>query len=529
MRRFIGVAALFALMFAAAGCVDLEQEYTINPDGSGKVVVHWIGAPFNLGPAKTPEAQAQSLLKDEITKCEGVDAWKDLSCTARDDGKFEFKGTAYFKDLARLKLHNQGFSMLVIKSSKDAAGNLVIVNEMENKKAAADKPLTEEEAKKKLKEERAKYQQGKRFVESMLADLKAVAKLNLPGKVGAATNFKKVSDNSVRITLDGKAFMKVLDDVINNDELMLKHLKEKGSLDAAPTDEAFNEKIFGEKGPVRATTTGALAALFDYEKEAGPARKEFEEIAKKMGGGPIGPPAKGGDFKSLKVAGVRHVYEADMERGLMPLGQHQPGMSISLLGDLPGTVLGMKEGKLKKAVADTGDDLLPEEFQRSIHWVQLGKDKASVAFDVNLAAPGAKVKGLKEVSGVLTYLVGGKTKAADLGITEFKTGAKGTQFGSTVTKVEDNSWQEGHQNLELTVGLSRDMIASVVVQDESGSALKTMEGGSMSSGEETTLTFTIKGKFPAKGKIKVEVYEDLKTFEIPFKIENVDLLGRPAK
>lgn len=67
------------------------------------------------------------------------------------------------------------------------------------------------------------------------------------------------------------------------------------------------------------------------------------------------------------------------------------------------------------------------------------------------------------------------------------------------------------------------------MKDASGAALKTTDGGSWSSGDETSKTLTLKGKFPPKGRIVARVYEDLKEYEIPFKIENVDLLGRPMK
>ncbi len=246
-------------------------------------------------------------------------------------------------------------------------------------------------------------------------------------------------------------------------------------------------------------------------------------------GGPVAPPAKGGDFKSLKVAGVRHVYVTDSEGGLSPLGQYKPGMTVSFLGELPGSVLNVKEGKLLRAIADNGDDLLPDEFQRTIPWAQLAKDKAMVLFDVTLNPPGEKVKGLKEVSGVLTYVVAGKTKTDDVGVVEFAAGAKGALHGATITKIEASQWQEGYQNLELKLALPKDRIASVVLKDESGSVLKTQEAGTMSGFDETSLTFALKGKFPAKGKVIVELYEDLKTYEIPFKIENVDLLGKAKK
>jgi len=524
MRKLALILPLVACMLSTVGCIELEQEYTINPDGSGKVVVHWIGAPFDLGPDKAPDAKAKDLLKDEIMKSEGVDAWRDVSCTARDDGKFEFRGTAYFKDFAKLALHNTGMKMVRLRASKDASGNLVIVNDPEKKKG---KPISEEEAKKRLKQERQKYQQGKAMVESMLADLKVSAKINLPGRVGSVTNFAKASDTSIRLSLEGKKLAKAIDDMMMSDEWLLKHLQENGRMeDGAPGDDAFNEKVFGAKGPIQAVTAGDLKPLFDYETEAAAARKDHEEMVKKMGDGPVGPPAKGGDFRALKVAGIRHIYEADMERGL---GMGQPGVTISFLGELPGSVLAVKGGKIVTATTDDGEDILPEEYMRTIHFVQLSKDKSGVAWDVQLQSPTDKAKGFKEVSGVLTYVVGEKTKAVDLGLGEFKAGAKGSQFNARVEKVEDSQWQEGHQNLEIKLECQKDIIASFTLKDASGSVLATTDGGSYSMGDESSFTFTIKGTFPAKGQVVVNVYEDLKTYEIPFKVEKIDLLGKPMK
>jgi hypothetical protein len=412
------------LTLGALGCLDIEQDYAINPDGSGKVTIHWIGATMDLGQDKGPDAKARAVLKEEITRAEGVDAWKDVTCVVRDDGKFEFKGTAYFRDISKVKLHSGGFSMLSLKASKDAAGNLVVVETGEKKPGAEPKPLSDEEAKKKIQEERVKFAQMRPLMESMLTDLKVKTTVALPGKVGEATNFRKATDSSVSLSLEGKALLKTLDELAADDAWLRDHSLEG----AGAADEALNEKIFGQKGPIQATTTGELKPLFDYETEAGAARPAPDELLKSLGAGPIviAPPAKGGDFKSLQVAGVRRVYIADSDRGVTPLGQSKPGMTIVFLGELPGSVLSVKEVKLLKAVADTGDDLLPGED--AFNWTQneLSKDKSWVTFEVNLAAPGENVNGLKEVSGTLQYVVGGKTKATDLGIAELKADAKGT-------------------------------------------------------------------------------------------------------
>jgi hypothetical protein len=512
MRRLLPIVAI---ALAAAGCIELEQDYTLNPDGSGKVVVRWVASPMmELGGDKSPEARAKSLLKDEVAKSEGVDAWKDVSCQVRKDGKYEFRGTAYFRDFSALKLHNNGLVMLGLACSKDGAGNLVVTTRTEPA-ASAPKALTDEEAQKKLVEERVQYEQGKRFLEAMMGDLKVTTRLRLPGTLGAASNFMKEGDSTIRITLEGKVFFKALDELIKDDAWMLRTVR-SGGLQAAPTpDEAFVAKVFGEKGPVRAVTSGPLKPAFDYEPEASAARKAWEETLAAMEPA-AGPPAKGEGFTSLRVAGIRYDYE------------NREGVKVSLVGDLSGVALHAKEGRLVSATADTGRSLLPErEFDRPIRFPKLGEDRKSIAFDVTLGLPPAGAKGFKEISGTLSYTVGGKTKDVDLGITELKAGAKGK--GAAVTKVEDSAWEEGHQTLDVKIEMSNDLIASIVVEDESGRPLPAKPSGYSATNDQVTRSLSLKGKFPPKGKIILKVYDDLKTFEIPFKLENLDLLGRPLK
>lgn len=289
MRKRVATALTLLL---AAGCIDLEEEYTLNPDGSGKVAVRWVSAPPGLGGEKGADATAIALLKDEILNAEGVDAWKDASCTVRDDGKFEFKGTAYFTDFSKLKLHNMGQAGIAFKSSRDAAGNLVIVKEQKERRAVGGGPLSDEDARKKLREVRAEYQKGKQMLESMLTEFRNTVRINLPGRIGSRTNFEKTSDTSIRIMLEGRTLLKAHYELIMNDEWMLKQLKEHGDVTNAAIDERLVEKVFGEKGPIRAVTTGGLKPQFDYAAEAAQAHKEQEELGRKLGGNTVGPPAE---------------------------------------------------------------------------------------------------------------------------------------------------------------------------------------------------------------------------------------------
>lgn len=523
MRRFTPPIILIGLLVSTGGCLDVEQEYTINPDGSGRVVLRWVGAPLTLASDKTADEKAGELLQGQVNQSESVDAWKDISCTARDDGKFEFKGTAYFKDIAKLKLHYGGATLADLKISRDERGNLVVGSDPPKTADPAKPALSDEEARKKLKEGRIEYQQGKRMMELLLADLKVTTTVNLPGRIGECSQFKKVGPASVRAAFDGKAFLKAMDDLVMNDEWMLKNLKARGTAgNPALDDELLHEKLFGEKGPMRAVTTGELKPLFEYEGEAGPARLAWVETAAKLHADlPPPPPAKGGDFKSLKLVRVNHVTDKEESRGL---SSGDRGLTLTFVGDLPGSVLKTKLGQLKTALVDTGESLVKD---RTISSIQLSSDKSVVMFDVKLELPPARAKGIREVSGVLTYLVGEKTKEVDLGLTEIKEGAIGKD--AKITKI-DGGRDEGHERLDITLTLPEDSIESFVVKDGAGAVLPVkVVGWGLSWGKESTRTLSIEGKFPAKGRILVNVYEDLKEYEIPFKIENVDLLGRPLK
>ena len=48
-------------------------------------------------------------------------------------------------------------------------------------------------------------------------------------------------------------------------------------------------------------------------------------------------------------------------------------------------------------------------------------------------------------------------------------------------------------------------------------------------GRSTTLTYRLGAKAPPKGRIVARVFDDLQSHTAAFKIENVDLTGRPLK
>src|SRR5262245_31046934 len=110
-----------------SGCFeDTKQEFTLNPDGSGKMVLESSFVPASEAISEETEGESglREIVRDILTKSDGIEAWRDVSFSEQKDGAFSFRGTAYFPDLSRVKLHQ--FASVSFSVQKDSANNLVL-------------------------------------------------------------------------------------------------------------------------------------------------------------------------------------------------------------------------------------------------------------------------------------------------------------------------------------------------------------------------------------------------------------------
>ena len=137
IRKSIAFALALSLALLA-GCVQVRDEYTLNPDGSGKVKVSRLEpAGMTLmggGGQLNPEAEVLTVAKKLVAESKGIDAWKDVSWKIAKDGRIQVTGTAYFKDINKLAFGSkEGRARL----EKLEGGKLVLVFGKGSGKAAA--------------------------------------------------------------------------------------------------------------------------------------------------------------------------------------------------------------------------------------------------------------------------------------------------------------------------------------------------------------------------------------------------------
>lgn len=539
MSRHLKMMLVLICSLGLAGCLDITDTYTINPDGSGKVVHEAVLAQMNLSMDGSSSDPTEDSLKkaalDEIKKAQGIAAWSDISYEQRGKDQFYFKGTAYFKDINKVKFHNSGASINTYDqvSLRRENGQLVLTiassgDDDEEKDTPDMSEITAENVDAEIAKLQGEYQKTRMMAGGIFSGIKRYRTFYFPGSVISSSNLETTDDGALASRFEGIKLLEFMDQMMNDDEVLREELlKGNNPLQGGPSNEdKLNEYVFGENAPIQAIIAPGTQPLFDYEAEVARADAEFEPVAEDLGA-PKKAVLRGPEGSHFKVGGIRIVHDSDMENNIRPFN-YDEGFTVSIIGRLPQPALSVTEGRLIKAETDHGQDLLPsDEWKQKISFPRLSEDKRKVIFEVDLRRPAQSAKGIKEISGLLTYLVADKSRRVDLNMTSFSAGTKGSEFGAEIESVQDSEWNPGQQELKLKLEINKDSVKTVDIFDDAGNKLEVSQGY-MASGNNVTYNYTRQDgqPFPATGRIVIEVYEDQQKYELPFKLTDLSLLGR---
>jgi len=523
-------AALVALGLAA--CFETKQDFTLNPDGSGKVVHECRFQPFSMnlgfgGEELSEEDKAKQAVADILGKSEGVDAWDDIHYELLDDGRILFRGTAWFPDIAKLKIENQ--TMMAFQWNRDPSGNGELSMHMKDdgdgggKDAASTPPDDEDGRRKWLAAERGKFQQARMMMVTLLAGMTHTATFRLPGDAGETVQFEDAGDGALGIGFQGEKFLAAMDALMADDEWLLENgfAGESGP----DLDGVFAEKLFGKPGMPVAKRTGLGEPLFDYHAEVAAARANAAALQEKLGPAAAAalPPSEGGPLKSARVVGVRLSQPVDSALQLRPFND-DPGLGISVLCEFDGAVFEIgNKSVVETAIADTGDSLLPDsDFNRRLNFPRLSPCKTHTLFDVSLDSPPAGATRLRDLAGTLHYTVSGATKELDLGIARIEAGAKGEELGAEITEIKPGWREDGPMNLMLRLNIGHAELEKAWLLTN-GTRKELESRGYGGSGNITTFTLELPKEYNADSRVIVEIHDELRNFSTPFILRNIPL------
>lgn len=275
----LAVACLFA-----CGCVEGDLNYTLNPDGSGKVQIDVVTAPTPVidGKDQEPDEMARKMVTNQISRARGVTGWSDVRGAFIKDGRFRFRATAYFKSLDDLQIEQ--FEQIRLVRAPDGAMTLLT-----EEKKKGDRPgkakvppdlakFTNADWERYLLKQRIQGQMAKPLLNSFIADVKLKITFRMPGEVTEIKNARAAGKDGVAMELDGNAAIKEF-----NRRLALPDAELRKVLSAAKEHALFGddemEVLF--LGPSSATVKKPKGPQFDYEKEVAAAVAGNGELRKR--------------------------------------------------------------------------------------------------------------------------------------------------------------------------------------------------------------------------------------------------------
>lgn len=402
--------------------------------------------------------------------------------------------------------------------------------ETQTRAAAPQQELSPEAMAQRIEEEKKNYARMMGLMTAMLSDYREEVTAHLPGTVTEVKGFHR-EGNTIDFAIEGDKILAGLEKMGENEEMFRQVVVEGIDLNEAGPP-GLEEEIFGVERLLEARVTGKLQPLFGYEQELAQARDGYTAMLKGLGFEQSAialssPPAKGEGFSSLKVAGLRLVREGASEMEMRPFN-HDPQYTLALVGELPGAVLAVSEGKVTRALTDRGTSLLPEkEWDRKINWPKLSKSKDRVAFEVQLKLPAPEEQRLQELAGTLQYQVASGTREMDLGLLPLAVGSKGSGLGAEITEVGESQWNKGATSITLHLKIAKDAVAGVRFVSKEGTALPFEPGGTTWGGNDVHFTFNHKGELPGQARILVEVHQELKSYTITWQLSDLPLTCLP--
>jgi hypothetical protein len=308
---FLHLAPVAGALFLGA-CVDQDQKFIINPDGSGKMVTNMVlhVNPQQLGGGIESGGRDMSrqVILQLIRGTAGVEVWSDLSQEQTPDGKTKIRATAYFPDVNK-------FTMSAGGGREAGSGNPTLTSKMNGSDwvlevgtpstAAAAPPggatKSPEEIQSAVQQAQQQWQATKGFLVPMMQEAKMRTSVVIGGTVKSTVGFAKESDNTGLMQFNGPKIVEAIDKMVMDPKVVEEAMARGGDMMSVLRDEKRMQKVIMEsitdgKGmPKIVATAGAPA--FDYKAEVEKAKasqtaevKSLLDEAKKPTGAVIRPP-----------------------------------------------------------------------------------------------------------------------------------------------------------------------------------------------------------------------------------------------
>jgi hypothetical protein len=316
--------ALASLAATLTGCLNQEQTFHLNPDGSGKlelamsVDTSMMGA---LGGGGASKDMGKEVVLQLLRGTQGIDTWADLTYETAADGKTKVAGSAFFKDINKLQMsggeQTGGASAGTLTSTREGDAWTVAVGLAGGDSAPAapsGAKLSAEQIQSAMQQAKAQWEASKSLVAPMVEGAKITTTLKAGGTIKNAIGFVKSDDQTASMSFGGAKVIGAIDAMMNDPKVMEEALAGGDAMgvlrDQKRLQEAIMESLTDGKGLPKVELTPGQPVI-DYDAEVAKAKAGQTEAFKallaeatKPKGAVIRPPA-GAPKKTTPPATVK--------------------------------------------------------------------------------------------------------------------------------------------------------------------------------------------------------------------------------
>jgi len=487
IRRFLLWCMIPAMLAFVTGCQEIDEEYTINPDGSGKVTVAVKGIPYFGAfeelepgdPIPSKEEMAGSQLMGFFRQMGlRADAWSDVEYGMDDDGTIRFRGTGYFRDISAIdkilmlpvvQVESRDDNLDVRLGNKEQESRSIYVSEAESAPNFED--MSDEEIDRYIAYQQARWNSLLNHPHNSGAGSpKRNIRVHLPGSPVDNGNAQRdpiapftVSPDGVTTVnwvIDKKAETEELRKQINDRQWWLDSIRDGTGMFAKADPEAMTRK--------RSVVIVPGNPLFDFDAEAGKAEQDmtdrvrdlFPEKKQPLQTVTADTPMEVAVLSASFVSKSSEADRADSwDRRWQP-----PGWNVEMQGKpLPKNVVRLLGGELTEAALPDGtsafemmplpliasvknipyrfDDMNVNVMWREEMWRGETGDSPMIQFSVSLYNDERMTRDhtiFRSLAGHFTFIVYDEIEEVDLGEVKIEKGAANDAKTVAIRDVDDS-------------------------------------------------------------------------------------------
>jgi hypothetical protein len=416
MNKFKGFYWLFILLVINGlyGCMSMQSKSVVylNPDMSGKCTYEIkmgkdlagiltdpsSGLDYGLGLSggskkkekKSPGDPALALAS-KILSSGTFDTWKDVQFGYKTKDTVFFTGTAYFKDITHIAVSMFDSNLTV---HHDADGNTVMeITTSKKKDTASANPNTTNAAYDSIS--KAAYKDVgisdimHYYFASLVRGLYISTTYHLPGKIVSSSNFKKLSDNTISLTITGDDVIKLMDTLSGkSDYTSMLYGKYYGLANGGSNAESYfyDKVLYGEEKPIMVVFKTETKPAFDYAKEVADAKVYYAKYRKSSGiekyDSLAAAEKKEAEEEKAKEEGTLVLTAKDSANGktyfkTLTATQYSGSVSFSGILSKPQSGVSFTKVKITKATADNGVNVTDSIGKQNNYY---GYDSTSVGY-----------------------------------------------------------------------------------------------------------------------------------------------------